>query len=220
MRNRLMVLTIVALMALTAACTAQTGPAGARKGVRAARVGQADQGQQCARQLGLSKDQMVQIRDIVQKFRADAGDILKSNATKEEKQAKLKDLKSQAAQGINAVLTPDQQAKAAQGGFIDRMLSPRERGGQGLMIALRQLNLTDDQKASVKTIMEGVKTQGEAIKADTTLTKEQKLAKLLELRKTVIEKIEAVLDATQLAKFRELLAGQAQPGAGRRQRAR
>jgi Spy/CpxP family protein refolding chaperone len=215
MRSRLTVLTIAVLMALTAACTAQVGKAGARKGHGAARAGNAAQGQQCAKQLGLSQDQMAKIKDIAQKFRADARDILKSDAAKEDKQAKVKGLKTQAAQDINAILTPDQQAKAAQNGFIDRILSPRERGGHELLIILKQLNLTDDQKASVKPILSDAKTQGEAIRNDSSLTKEQKMAKFQELRKTIVEKIEAVLDANQLAKFRELLAKQPQPGTAR-----
>ena len=62
---------------------------------------------------------------------------------------------------------------------------------------LTKLNLTDDQKAQVKAIHENMKTQMDAVKSDTTLTAEQKQAKMKELHKSSHEQVKQLLTPDQ-----------------------
>jgi Spy/CpxP family protein refolding chaperone len=62
---------------------------------------------------------------------------------------------------------------------------------------LAKLNLTDDQKAQVKKIHENMKTQMDAVKSDTTLTAEQKQAKMKELHKSSHEQVKQLLTPDQ-----------------------
>jgi Spy/CpxP family protein refolding chaperone len=62
---------------------------------------------------------------------------------------------------------------------------------------LAKLNLTDDQKAQVKAIHENMKTQMDAVKSDTTLTAEQKQAKMKELHKSSHEQVKQLLTPDQ-----------------------
>jgi Spy/CpxP family protein refolding chaperone len=62
---------------------------------------------------------------------------------------------------------------------------------------LAKLNLTDDQKAQVKKIHENMRAQMDAVKGDTTLTAEQKQAKMKELHKTSHEQVKQLLTPDQ-----------------------
>jgi len=65
------------------------------------------------------------------------------------------------------------------------------------------LNLTDDQKAEMKKIHEGAKSQIEAIKNDSSLRADQKQAKIREVRKDTHKQIEAMLTPEQRKTMRE-----------------
>ena len=66
------------------------------------------------------------------------------------------------------------------------------------------LNLTDQQKADLKSIRENQRQQAQAIKNDTSLTPEQKKAKFKELRKSSHEQMMAKLTPDQQKKFKEM----------------
>ena len=65
------------------------------------------------------------------------------------------------------------------------------------------LNLTDDQKAQMKKIHEGTKSQVEAINSDTSLTADQKQAKIHSVRRDSHKQIEAMLTPDQRKTMRE-----------------
>jgi Spy/CpxP family protein refolding chaperone len=62
---------------------------------------------------------------------------------------------------------------------------------------LAKLNLTDEQKAQVKKIHENMRAQMDAVKNDTTLTAEQKQAKMKELHKSSHEQVKQLLTPEQ-----------------------
>jgi protein CpxP len=62
---------------------------------------------------------------------------------------------------------------------------------------LAKLNLTDDQKAQVKKIHENMRAQMDAVKNDTTLTADQKQAKMNELHKSSHEQVKQLLNPDQ-----------------------
>ena len=75
----------------------------------------------------------------------------------------------------------------------------KEKGmhGDGLQAAVESLNLTDEQKAKVKDIFADAKTKHQAVSSDTTLSEEQKKAKMKELHASVMAKLNEVLTPEQ-----------------------
>jgi Spy/CpxP family protein refolding chaperone len=69
--------------------------------------------------------------------------------------------------------------------------------GGGLEAAVQSLNLTDDQKAKVKDIFADAKTKKQAVSSDTSLSEEQKKAKMKELHSGVMAKLNEVLTPEQ-----------------------
>ena len=79
----------------------------------------------------------------------------------------------------------------------------QERGERGEKFA-KELNLTPQQEADMKSIRENMKQQAQAIKNDSSLTADQKKAKFKELRKSSHEQMMAKLTPDQQAKFKEM----------------
>jgi periplasmic protein CpxP/Spy len=69
--------------------------------------------------------------------------------------------------------------------------------GGGLEAAVQSLNLTDDQKAKVKDIFADAKTKKQAVTSDTSLSEEQKKAKMNELHTATMTKLNEVLTPDQ-----------------------
>jgi len=198
MRIRTAALVVLAIFALAAICVAADAPKDCAK-----QPGKT--GMRFAKELGLTKEQAQQIRDIVEKFHADVKDVVKTDATKADKAAKIKDLKTTVGDAIMAVLTPDQQEKAKQMNLVKRLLSPAREHAGGLDRILAQLNLNDAQRAKIKTIQEDSETKAKAIRDDTSLTPDQKRTNMQDLRQQTIVSIEGVMTDAQKAKFEELL---------------
>jgi Spy/CpxP family protein refolding chaperone len=66
------------------------------------------------------------------------------------------------------------------------------------------LNLTEDQKAKLRPIIMDENQQMEALRNDTTMTQEQKIAKANQIRAEASPKIKAILTPEQLQKLAEL----------------
>ena len=79
---------------------------------------------------------------------------------------------------------------------------PGHKHGDGHL--MKELGLTKDQLAQIKTIRNDIKPKVEAIKNDTTLSEADKKAKLKELRKATRTQIEAVLTPEQRDKLKQL----------------
>jgi Spy/CpxP family protein refolding chaperone len=66
------------------------------------------------------------------------------------------------------------------------------------------LNLTEDQKAKLRPIIMEENQQMEALRNDTTMTQEQKIAKANQIRADASPKIKAILTPEQIQKLTEL----------------
>jgi periplasmic protein CpxP/Spy len=69
--------------------------------------------------------------------------------------------------------------------------------------ALANLNLTDDQKAQVKQIREGARSQVDAVKNDSSLSAEQKEAKIKSIHRDAHMQMKKVLTPEQLKQMHE-----------------
>lgn len=67
-----------------------------------------------------------------------------------------------------------------------------------------ELNLTDAQKAKVKPILEDQEKQMRALRADTSLSQEQKHEKMMQLHETTHSQINGILTPDQQKKFAQL----------------
>lgn len=66
------------------------------------------------------------------------------------------------------------------------------------------LNLTDEQKAKLRPIIQDENQQMEALRSDNSLTQEQKIDKANQIRATASPKIKAILTPEQLQKLAQL----------------
>jgi len=76
-----------------------------------------------------------------------------------------------------------------------------KRGDQNAMLA--NLNLTDDQKAQIKQIHEGTRPKIEAVNNDSSLSADQKQAKIHDLKRDMHEQVKKVLTPGQRKQFEE-----------------
>lgn len=106
---------------------------------------------------------------------------------------------------MDALLTTEQKAKIEQ-----RKTEMKEKAGQ--MQEKRQekmkeeLGLSNDQAAKLKALNEKARNQVQAIKNDSKLTQEEKMAKLKALKETTDAERKTILTAEQNAKFETLRA--------------
>ena len=98
-----------------------------------------------------------------------------------------------AALSVPAVLAKSQAAPAQQGemGMRDKLQS-----------AVESLNLTDDQKAKVKDIFADAKAKRQTVWSDSSLTDDQKKAKMKELHAGTLAKLNEVLTPDQQAQLK------------------
>jgi periplasmic protein CpxP/Spy len=68
----------------------------------------------------------------------------------------------------------------------------------------QELNLTPDQQAKIKPIFQQARAQGKTIHQDASLTKEQKMAKMKELRQNTMAQMNEILTPEQQATWKQL----------------
>jgi len=75
---------------------------------------------------------------------------------------------------------------------------------QHLQMLSEKLNLTDDQKTKLKPILQDNMEQMKAVRDDSSLSEEQKHAKLKSIHESMHGQINAVLTPEQQAKFKQM----------------
>lgn len=213
MKKRIIAAIVLALFTLGIGATAQVNRPKTRPNTTKAeaKVNCIDGARMIAEKLGLTTEQKQRIADIAKAYFDQIKPILQSNITKEEKIAQIEPVRARAIDSIMAVLTPEQQAKARDMGLADRMLRPlKNHAAAGIMYALSQLNLSEQQKTTIKAILEDSHVRAKAIKENTTLTPEQKRVQFAELKKATHDQIMNMLTPEQQQKLNEMLAKQRQ----------
>jgi protein CpxP len=81
-----------------------------------------------------------------------------------------------------------------------------DRGGHQLERLTKKLNLSPDQVAQVQTIDQDTRTQSMAVRNDSSLAPADRRGKMMDIRKTSQDKIRAVLNDDQKAKYDAMLA--------------
>lgn len=132
------------------------------------------------KELNLSTEQQQKVKSVNQEYKTKIDELrAKSDLSKEDKQTKMKDLRTQRSTAINNILTPEQQTK------FKEMESKRgkkemrnDRGKRSAMQAnkgkgtkmraqrgerMKDLNLTDDQKQKIKSLNEDFMTKNKEL---------------------------------------------------------
>lgn len=207
MKTRIISLIVVAILALGIAATAQVAKSHARPNAKAGTKTESfGKCRKMAEELGLTTEQKQKIAEIVKGYFAEIKPILQSSITPQEKKAQIEPIRTNAVNSIMAVLTPDQQAKAKEMGLPEKMLRPMKNRAAGIERALSQLNLTEQQKTSIKSIFETSREKAKAIKEDTSLTQEQKKTQFMELKQATHEQVMSVLTPEQQQKLQDMIA--------------
>jgi protein CpxP len=85
-----------------------------------------------------------------------------------------------------------------------------ESADQHLQMLSEKLNLTDDQKAKLKPILHDKMEQMKAVREDSSLSEEQKRAKMKSIHESLHDQINAVLTPEQQTKFKQMKQEQMQ----------
>ena len=127
-------------------------------------------------------------------------------------------------QSMPSQSTPDQQPSAAPSQAPQQQsppqASPPQSGRSGSASPSGQasddnpLNLTEEQKTKLRPIIADENQQMEAVRNDSSLTMEQKVAKANQIREAASPKIKAVLTPEQLQKLAELQKARQQQEGG------
>ncbi|MFZ0760990.1 MAG: hypothetical protein WAM69_13665 [Candidatus Sulfotelmatobacter sp.] len=97
----------------------------------------------------------------------------------------------------------DQQSSPPQyNGHHHRAPDPARRTAE----LTKQLNLTSDQQTKVQAALESERSQMESLHQDTSLSRDDRRAKMTEIRKTTDDQIRGLLDSTQQKKWDEMQA--------------
>lgn len=81
---------------------------------------------------------------------------------------------------------------------------PGMRGGPTLEQLTQQLNLTDDQKTKVKPILEARDKKIADLRADTSLSQEDRWAKMQAIRQDTSTQLKAILTTEQFEKYQQM----------------
>ena len=105
------------------------------------------------------------------------------------------------AQTSHALQTaPAAPEHGAMGGHAMGAMTPESR----LKMLTEKLDLTEDQQAKLKPILEDESTQMKTLHDDTSLAPEDKRAKMKELHESSVEKMNAILTPDQQAKWKQM----------------
>lgn len=112
---------------------------------------------------------------------------------------------------LGAVLVYGQDNSEAASGQ-----SPRKQDGAAMSPENRlarlsqQLNLTGDQKTKIKPILQDEGKQAQSVRNDTSLSRQDRFAKMQEIRKNTFGQIRPILTSDQQAKLDNMLQQQEQ----------
>jgi periplasmic protein CpxP/Spy len=77
---------------------------------------------------------------------------------------------------------------------------------QKLQMMTKQLNLTSDQQEKIKPILENESQQMQTLRQDSSLSGEDRMSKMREIRQSTGEQIKPILNSEQQQKFAEMMS--------------
>lgn len=90
---------------------------------------------------------------------------------------------------------------------------PGMRGRPNIDALAKELGLTDEAKAKLKTVMEDQRTKMTELRKDNSLSQEDKRAKMKEIHEATVAKLKEILTPEQLDKYQKHMLTNRPPGA-------
>lgn len=132
------------------------------------------------KELNLSTEQQQKVESINKEYKTKIGELkAKSDLSKEDKQSKMKELRTQKSTAINNILTPEQQSKFKEmenkrgkkdmGSLKGKKSAMKAPKGKDIKMRaqrgerMKNLNLTDDQKQKIKNLNDDFKTKNKEL---------------------------------------------------------
>ena len=104
-----------------------------------------------------------------------------------------------------AVFAQDQAAPPQGGGQWQRG-GPPPTADQRLQRMTQALNLTEDQQAKIKPILENEMTQMQSLRSDTSLSQDDRMAKMKQIRESSASQINPILTPDQQKQYAEMMS--------------
>lgn len=193
------------------------GAADAQPGNKGKQKGKSDNREMNTKGPGLSTGQGSTVRTINENYRKQVADLKTQNLSDAQMKERKDALHQQHKADIQAVLTAEQKARNADhktgrgksaGVGSDKSgrgkragFEKGERSDRAGEVA-RELDLSTDQQAKMKTIREGYKTKMDAVRNDDALSGEDKRAKMKELMRDQQAEVKEVLTPDQKSKLK------------------
>jgi Spy/CpxP family protein refolding chaperone len=83
-------------------------------------------------------------------------------------------------------------------------MSPDQR----LQMMTKQLNLTADQQEKIKPLLESESQQMQTLRGDTSLSREDRMSKMMQIRQSTNDQIKSSLNPDQQQKFEQMMSHQ------------
>jgi len=108
--------------------------------------------------------------------------------------------------GVSAWAQMEQGQAGGQGSPMGhgQPMSPDQR----LQMMTKQLNLTADQQQKIKPLLESQNQQMQALRADTSLSSEDRMSKMMQIRQSTNDQIKSSLNPDQQQKFEQMMSRQ------------
>jgi Spy/CpxP family protein refolding chaperone len=142
------------------------------------------------RQLNLTPDQQAQVRTLFQQQRQQVQALNQEPLTVAQRQTKVRAIRQNTQQQLQALLTPEQR---------QRLVDIRGRRNP-----LQALNLTPEQQAKIRPLIQQQRQQAQDIRRDLDLTPRQKQEKIRALREATHAQVNSLLTPEQQQQLEQL----------------
>jgi len=187
---------------LAGICAAGLALAGPQQHQRGAQDhGRGHRMEMLSKRLNLTADQQAKLAPIMADSRQQIHAIFQdSSLSREDRMTKIKAVRNDSKAKIEALLTDTQKQNFEQLQQQRRQHGPEHR----MKMLSKRLNLTADQQTKLAPIMADSRQQFRAIFHDSSLSREDRIAKFKAVRKDSDAKIEALLTDEQKQNFEQL----------------
>jgi len=162
--------------------------------------------------LGLSEDQKAKIKPILEEnFKEKQALRADKNLTRDQRRAKMQELRVQLHEKVKPLLTPEQNSKVASMWKATGKHCKGKKGHHGKDFRMTPtkhlermtacMGLSENQQTKIKPILDENYQKKQAVHADKNLTRDQRRAKMEELRVQLHEQVKPLLTPEQLKQF-------------------
>jgi periplasmic protein CpxP/Spy len=161
--------------------------------------------QMMSQKLNLTDDQKTKIQPILQNEIQQVRAIHQNTSLSADQQkAQIQKVHQDTRDQVKQILTPEQVAEMGKAPGKGPNMAQRGAGHDPLAAMSKNLNLTDEQKSKLQPLFEDQRKQVQSVMQDSSLTQEQKRAKVEEIRKATHQQVMSVLTPEQQNQMKQM----------------